>query len=341
MVKGPISIVGGGLAGLSLGIGLRKRGVPVRLYEAGKFPRHRVCGEFISGIKQEALQHLGIGDLFDNVLLHREVRWYRSGEMFLRAELPVPALGVSRYQLDAWMVKRLRSLGGEVIESERVKTEVSEGWVLASGRKSYSRSPWLGLKMHIEGLELEGDLEMHLGDKGYVGLSRVDSKRVNVCGLFVRDRSLTTDKKGVFASYLKKCGLTTLEQRLQVGQLDPESLTAISCLEFGWQKPKSEFFEIGDRLGVIPPFTGNGMSMAMEGAADALDELTAYWHGSLSWEEANTLYRIKVLRHFKWRMLLANCLHQILIRAFLKEGLVAMGKLKLLPFGLLLRSVRL
>jgi 2-polyprenyl-6-methoxyphenol hydroxylase-like FAD-dependent oxidoreductase len=45
----PITIVGGGLAGLTLGIGLRRRGVPAALWEAGHYPRHRVCGEFICG----------------------------------------------------------------------------------------------------------------------------------------------------------------------------------------------------------------------------------------------------------------------------------------------------
>src|SRR5580693_8216081 len=51
----PITIVGGGLAGLALGIGLRQRDVPATIWEAGHYPRHRVCGEFISGHGQAVL----------------------------------------------------------------------------------------------------------------------------------------------------------------------------------------------------------------------------------------------------------------------------------------------
>ena len=39
-----VTIIGGGLSGLCLGIGLRQRGVPVRIIEAGTYPRHKVCG---------------------------------------------------------------------------------------------------------------------------------------------------------------------------------------------------------------------------------------------------------------------------------------------------------
>ena len=54
----PITIVGGGLAGLTLGIGLRQRQIPVAVWEAGNYPRHRVCGEFISGRGQQTLERL-------------------------------------------------------------------------------------------------------------------------------------------------------------------------------------------------------------------------------------------------------------------------------------------
>src|SRR6266567_1458074 len=58
----PITIVGGGLAGLTLGIGLRQRGIPVVLWEAGAYPRHRVCGEFICGRGLDSLTRLGLRD---------------------------------------------------------------------------------------------------------------------------------------------------------------------------------------------------------------------------------------------------------------------------------------
>jgi menaquinone-9 beta-reductase len=55
-----VTIVGGGLAGLTLGIALRRRNIPVTVWESGAYPRHRVCGEFISGRGQAVLEYLGL-----------------------------------------------------------------------------------------------------------------------------------------------------------------------------------------------------------------------------------------------------------------------------------------
>src|SRR4051812_48581970 len=69
-VPKPITIVGGGLSGLALGNGLRQEGVPVTLWEAGHFPRHRVCGELISGLGPAMLETLGLSDLFQQARAH-------------------------------------------------------------------------------------------------------------------------------------------------------------------------------------------------------------------------------------------------------------------------------
>jgi hypothetical protein len=43
-----IIIIGGGLAGLSAGIHLSKKGISVTIIEKNVFPKHKVCGEYIS-----------------------------------------------------------------------------------------------------------------------------------------------------------------------------------------------------------------------------------------------------------------------------------------------------
>ena len=82
-----ITITGGGLTGLSLAIALRRYDIPVVLHEAGSYPRHRVCGEFISGISQETLTTLGIAETLADAQLHRSVTWF-SGNDLLRKNSP-------------------------------------------------------------------------------------------------------------------------------------------------------------------------------------------------------------------------------------------------------------
>ncbi|MFQ3174733.1 MAG: flavin-dependent dehydrogenase, partial [Flavobacterium sp.] len=43
-----VIIIGGGLAGLTAAIHLSKIGVSVILIEKNEFPKHKVCGEYIS-----------------------------------------------------------------------------------------------------------------------------------------------------------------------------------------------------------------------------------------------------------------------------------------------------
>ena len=62
-----VTIIGGGLAGLTLGIGLRQKKIPVTIHEARRYPHHRVCGEFISGRGLGTLARLGLRPLLEQV----------------------------------------------------------------------------------------------------------------------------------------------------------------------------------------------------------------------------------------------------------------------------------
>src|SRR6516165_8417144 len=98
----PITIIGGGLAGLTLGIGLRQREVPVVIWESGRYPRHRVCGEFISGCGQQWLERLGLrGPLVEAGATSTSTVMFFLGRTASPVRpLPLPAFCLSRFKMD-------------------------------------------------------------------------------------------------------------------------------------------------------------------------------------------------------------------------------------------------
>ena len=117
-------IVGGGPAGASAAIHLARRGARVLLLERERFPRAKLCGEFIS---PECLTHfarLGVlGEMraAGGVEVEETVFYTRTGR---RATVPsewfdgggVRALGLSRAEMDERMLRRARESGVEVLE---------------------------------------------------------------------------------------------------------------------------------------------------------------------------------------------------------------------------------
>jgi 2-polyprenyl-6-methoxyphenol hydroxylase-like FAD-dependent oxidoreductase len=191
----PITIIGGGLAGLTLGIGLRQKKIPVCVLEAGHYPRHRVCGEFISGRGQETLARLGLADKLSAagaIPAHTTVFFSPRAKSAIR-KMTEPAWSISRYALDAFLAAEFRALGGELHENERWRgNEFEPGMVRATGRRvqpTESGWRWFGLKVHARNVSLDADLEMHLSPSSYLGISRLNGGEVNICGLFRRPSS--------------------------------------------------------------------------------------------------------------------------------------------------------
>ena len=110
------------MAGLALGFALRREGIPVRVYEAGIYPRHRLCGEFISGAGPAEFVRLGLTDVLNESEVLTDAVWFRGDRVLLRRPLPEPARGISRWRLDAAMAARLTETGGEVICEKRVSS---------------------------------------------------------------------------------------------------------------------------------------------------------------------------------------------------------------------------
>lgn len=189
----PITIAGGGLAGLTLGVGLRQREIPVVIWEAGNYPRHRVCGEFISGNGQAVLARLGLLARFEQAgaVRARTVIFINGTNRSPVRQLAAPALCLSRYKMDALLAESFQQLGGELRMNSRWSAgDDGDGVVHAAGRRVQAAgngAHWFGVKAHVAGstpVKLDADLEMHLSPDGYVGVSRINGGEVNVCGLF-------------------------------------------------------------------------------------------------------------------------------------------------------------
>ncbi len=337
-----LTIAGGGLAGLSLAAGLARRGVRVTVLEAGRYPRHRVCGEFISGVPGAVFERLGIDDLFADALRHRSVRWCERGREFHRGELPEAALGISRHELDERLRRRVLECGGVVRAGERARPEAREGLVWAAGRRPKpGGGRWLGLKVHAR-LEsvMEADLEMHAGRNGYTGLARVEEGWVNVCGLFRAGEKTGASGGDLLPALLAAGGNTALAEALRAAPLRAGSFTSVAGFEFGRQPPLPGLPVIGDAESMIPPFTGHGMAMAFISAECALEPLTEWARGSRDWADTTALLHRVLRRRFARRLACARFLHPFLLGPAGQSVLFSLGTLRLLPFRLLYALVR-
>ncbi|HXG83981.1 MAG TPA: NAD(P)/FAD-dependent oxidoreductase [Pyrinomonadaceae bacterium] len=126
--KSKIVVVGAGPAGASLAIRLAKKGFDVCLIEREAFPRHKLCGEFIS---PECLRHFRDLDVFDEMLS-------RGGDRIIETifyepngkSVSIPsewfgggasgALSLSRAEMDFRLLKRAEQIGVDVLEETSV-----------------------------------------------------------------------------------------------------------------------------------------------------------------------------------------------------------------------------
>jgi flavin-dependent dehydrogenase len=302
-----VTIIGGGLAGLTLGIGLRQVDVPVTVWEAGHYPRHRVCGEFISGDGQGSLARLGLlGGLENEVAVTAESAAFCAGKSMVAARpLREPALCISRFVLDVWLAREFQKLGGDLRLGARWSGEFGTGVVRASGRRAEPVTDgWrlFGLKVHAREVALEADLEMHFVPAGYVGLCRLAGGEVNVCGLF-RSETAVPNLAQRWRDWLGGPADSVLHSRLAGARFDEESFCSVAglCLR---PRRATQLDEccLGDALTMIPPVTGNGMSMAFESAELAIEPLAQFSRGALSWAEAREEIARRCDRKFTTRL---------------------------------------
>ena len=178
-----IQIVGAGPAGSAAALAALGEGCAVELVEKSPFPRHKVCGEFLSPEVEPLLRALRAWDAFQApgpALIRRVALHFSHTEK--RWVLPEPAFGLSRYTMDRLLLDQALARGA-TLRRETVERP-SPPAILTYGRKTSAGKGHrlFGFKAHFQGAANDA-MELYFEGGSYVGANAVEGGVTNVCGL--------------------------------------------------------------------------------------------------------------------------------------------------------------
>lgn len=298
-----VIVIGGGLAGLTAAIDLSSTGNEVLLIEKDKYPKHKVCGEYISNEVLPYLKRLGIVISKTNAdQIHRLVLSDHKGHT-VKVNLPLGGFGMSRYALDTLLYEKAKVYGVnfqfETVKAVEfneeqfcIKTEqekfYSELVIGSFGKRStldkklnrafmQRKTPWIGIKAHYHNDTFpQGEVQLHNFEGGYCGLSKIETGAVNFCYLahyssFKNYSSVKDFNQNIL------CQNPHLKTFLNTSELLFDSHLAISQISFQNKNPvEQHLLMAGDAAGLIHPLCGNGMAMAIHSAKLISEEIRAY-----------------------------------------------------------------
>jgi hypothetical protein len=248
-----ITIVGAGPAGSSAAWSALAAGARVEIFDPSPFPRHRVCGEFLS---PEAAQLLP--DLPPCPRIHRVRLCFEKHRK--QWTLTDPAYGLSRHALDQFLLNRALQRGA-VFTRQRILAPNPPA-VIAHGRQvaSVAGKRLFGFKAHFEGPP-DDALDLFFFDGCYVGINTVEGGFTNVCGLAPERllKPLNFDVDRLLA------GFSALADRMRPLRRSWDWLkTGPLIYRGGWNEESAPgTYLAGDALGFVDPFTGSGLLSAI------------------------------------------------------------------------------
>ena len=306
-------VIGGGPAGTSTAITAARNGARVLLLDRGRFPRQKVCGEFVSA---ESLALLGnLLNAKDGVLLGGAMRIERTrvfiDDRVLQAPVCPAAASIARLDLDDALWSGARAAGAETREQVMVQGIRGSGpfvvctpaedfetrvVVNASGRWSNlnpkgpknGQPRWIGVKGHFEEASPPPSVDLYFFDGGYCGVQPVDLigktqyGRVNACAMVRADVASTLPE--VFQQ-----SPALFERSRHWSPLgDPVST---SPLVFRQPQPERDgILMVGDAACFVDPFVGDGISLALRSGALAAECTIPVFGGETALEEASRRY---------------------------------------------------
>ncbi|MEO6348944.1 MAG: NAD(P)/FAD-dependent oxidoreductase [Aquaticitalea sp.] len=353
-----VLIIGGGLAGLSAAIHLRKHNFRVLVVEKNEYPKHKVCGEYISNEVLPYLNYLGV-DVFAlgaKQITKFEVSSAKSKR--IKADLPLGGFGISRYALDYALYSTAKENGVLVVqdavmdvqflkdeftvETKENRTYKSKIVVGAYGKRTNldvklnrnfikNKSPYLAVKTHVKGNFPEDLVALHNFEGGYCGVSKVEDNSINLCYItdfevFKKYKNIDEFQQNVLFKN------TNLKNIFENSTPVFESPLTISQISFDTKSSvENHIIMCGDSAGMIHPLCGNGMSMAIRSAQLASELIIEYLQKKItSRKSLEKSYKKAWGKAFKNRLSIGHMVANLFKNSKLAE--ISLWVLKKIPF---------
>jgi flavin-dependent dehydrogenase len=286
-----ILVIGGGPAGSCCAIRLRQHGIAVDLAEKHSFPRPKVCGCCLGGAGLAALDVLGLAEPILRLGCPIS-RWQGSiGSRSVTIALP-SGVSISRELLDAELLRAASSAGATVGQPTRAVIvdsdpsgvtvridrngsqcqRVYDCVVVAAGLNAAGVSrflPWVQAPSGPFGVGFTADLGndcepgviyMACDDDGYVGVVRLEDGRADVAAAL---RSGTAARVG--AAPIDRVRQILASSRLPRWSFsDDTAVMTTPALRRRRVVGRNRVLAIGDTAGYVEPFTGEGITWAIQ-----------------------------------------------------------------------------
>ena len=357
-----VVIIGGGLAGLSLAIQLASKQHRILVLEKDDFPRHKVCGEYVSMESKPFLGRLGISidDLDLPIINKLQVTDALGNEV--NAVLETGGFGISRYKLDDLLATLARTQHVTLLTNTKADEVIWAGdtfevrakgsvyraklvcgaWGKRSNldiklqrpfiqEKQKALNNYVGVKYHVRYDWPKGLIGLHNFENGYCGVSRIEEDKCCLCYLTTAAnlQRCSNDIKRAERDILMKN--PTLKTIFNEATFLYETALAISQISFQKKEQvRGHVLLLGDAAGVITPLCGNGMSMAFRSAHIAFGLIDGFLNAKITRSDLEGAYALSWKNAFSDRLFMGRTVQ----RNFGKNWTTALflKSMNLLPF---------
>lgn len=353
-----VIIIGGGLAGLCNAIHLSKYDKKVLLIEKNEYPKHKVCGEYISNEVLPYLKFLEVNPIDFGAVKIDEFQLSTTQNKVISAKLPLGGFGISRYQLDTVLAEKAKENSVTILQDQVINIDFKKDLFLvetkenkifttkitigAFGKRSLldvkmerdfikKTSPYLGVKIHVKGNFPNNLVALHNFKGGYCGVSKVEKNVINLC--YITNYSSFKKYKNI-ENFQRQVVFKNkfLKEIFNNSEAIFEKPLTISQVSFKTKKPvENHILMSGDAAGMIHPLCGNGMSMAIQSAQLASKLILNYQNGKIdSRKELEKQYLRQWNKKFGFRLKVGHFIAML----FRKDRIatVLLQVLKKLPF---------